>query len=83
MTHAEYVKSDLHQMRMTLAATSFEVIETRCDLIRRYIEDGHLDGAEHLAASLEENLKSAMNNLHEASHAVDRAIQRSRRKVVQ
>lgn len=83
MTHKEYVKSDLHRGRMMVSASCFELIECRSALIRRYIEDGHLDDAEHFADFLEENLKIAMANLYEATDAVRRARERTHRMVNQ
>ena len=87
MTHAEYVKSDLHEGRIRDAAAWFEGIESRCQMIRRYIEAGHLDDAEHFAEYLEHDLRTAMINLYQASDAVDRARDRSievaRRTVVE
>ena len=76
MTHADYVKSDLHRGRIRLAANSFSLIEIRCDLIRRCIQRGHFDDAERYAESLEDDLETAMNNLNQVSDAVTFALER-------
>ena len=78
MTHAEYVKSDLHERMMMTASSAFEVIENRCNYVRQCIEAGELDYAEHQAQHLEQNLFIALNHLQHTIDNVQAALQRSR-----